>query len=953
MAKHLPLVMLLALFTALATPSVTAQDQPQRVIINYTTINETADEQGLGLIFTVLDAEGQAVLNPDVSNVNIVLDNGGQVEVLGTSTPDLPFYIALVLDVSGSMQQASATMQTAAITAVNNAPQNTSFASFAVIQFNQQINLLQNFTTDRNAIGQAIGQAKSVPNSGTCLYDAIFTGLEQLNTAPDPARRAVIVFTDGRDEITAGRNDQCSEHSSSEVIDLALNSPQPIPLYTIGLRGDRNINEQELRNFADATGGISAIGDQASLTDLFQQIINSLTGQQLVDARLCSASGVRTATLIVDVGQPLDPDVTRFELETACALATATPPPTITATPRPLQLFIESFSVNLQNQVLSFEIRRTGDIPVAQMRVQIADGATGAVQEQQLIETTDKLVDVVQFPITSAMPGSIEIIASALDANGNVITRQSEEFGVMRPTATPTLRPVQVFIESFSVNLNEERMSFEVRQEGDVPIAQFRVMVNDRRTGILQVERMVEVNNKQPHIIEIATGDLAGGDITIVVNALDADGNVVARQSGEFALLRPTPTPTATSIPASIQIDSVEFNPAAKTLTLNLLTGGASRIEDFRLAIINKSTNLLHGTYSPRLEPRLELALADLEPGEYIVRATIESASGERVDAESEFQYVLLVTPTPVVAAGIRTVDLDGVNNEFVIRIDPQNEETIRAYRVRVVSAESGLLVNEFTTFEVPPYDELRFSNSDLLAGTYNITLFALDANDQTITSSSVEIEWTPPPPPTPTPEPGIVDRASVVLRENPPLAIGVVLIVLVLIATLFVLVRGRTKRGDNWGGGLPAPDVTGVFVAPKAASAPTVNDDRTEIMMPSAFPAVPPAAVFIMKAAAETGMQGQRVNLTLPFSIGRSGSTLNFVNDKSVSRNHALITFEGSHYAIRDQGSGNGTLVDGKRLEPNEQMPLRDGSVIKVGTVNEIRFELGDNSTQIMPSQA
>src|SRR5690606_16807149 len=110
-----------------------------------------------------------------------------------------------------------------------------------------------------------------------------------------------------------------------------------------------------------------------------------------------------------------------------------------------------------------------------------------------------------------------------------------------------------------------------------------------------------------------------------------------------------------------------------------------------------------------------------------------------------------------------------------------------------------------------------------------------------------------------------------------------------------------------------------------------------TEIIMSSALPSAPSASVFVTKATPETGMQGLRVNLTIPFSIGRSGSTLNFVNDKSVSRNHALITFEGSHYALRDQGSGNGTFLDGKRLEPEEKVPLRDGSIVRIGINNEI----------------
>lgn len=963
MAKFLRvLAVLLSAMIGLMTLPAAAQGDPERVIINYTTVNESSDEQRLGLFFTTFDAQGQPVLNPEIENINIVLDNGAPVEVLGTSTPDLPFYITLVLDVSGSMGQASALMQSAAVTAINNAPPNS---QFAVIQFSHEITLLQGFTADRNTVIAAVNQANSIRGGGTCLYDAMFNGLEQLNTAPDPSRRALIVFTDGRDEMNQGQGDTCSQHPSSDVIDLALNSPQPIPIYTIGLRGAVAINEQELRNFADATGGISAIGDQASLTELFQRIINSLRGQQLVEARLCSVSGERTATLIVDAGQALQPDVAQFVLETECLLPTATPLPsatvlpTDTATPRPLQLFIESFAVNNQDELITFEVRRSGDIEAKQLRVQIADAETGAVQDQQIITLSEQPVEVVQFPITNTLRGGIEIIVSALDDDGVVIVRQSEEFGIVRPTATPTPRPASVFIESFSVNMAEEVMSFEIRREGDTNIAQYRVLVNDRRSGVLQIERMVEVANTLTQVVEIPTADLAGGEITIVVNALDANDNVVARQTGDFAVVRPTPTPTATSVPVSIEIESVEFNVGEKTLILNLVARGTDRIEDFRLTIIDKSTNLLQGTYSPRLANRIELPLPNIEPGEYIVRASVESDAGERGEAENAFQYILLLTPTPVVGANIRTVDLDSAKNEFIVRIDPQNESAIKAYRVRVVNSESGLLVNEMTSFDVPPYDELRFSNATLTEGTYEITVFALDAQDQTITSSAVEIDWVPPPPPTPTPEPGFVERTSVVLRENPPLAVGVVLVVLALMAFLFFLLRGRSRQRDNWGAALPSAGETGIHAALKpppgmiASTKAAVDDDRTQILQPIPQNNTPGASLFVTKAASETAMQGQRVTLTNPFSIGRSGSSLNFINDKSISRNHALITYEGTQYMIQDQGSGNGTFVDDRKLEPNEKMPLRDGSIIKVGPTTELRFELTDSGTQVIYSKS
>lgn len=949
--RRLPYMLLFALVLLLMTGGAAAQNDAERVIINYTSVTESNNTQQLDLFFTVLSESGQAILNPEIDDINIVLDNNAPVEILGVSTPNIPFYLTLVLDASGSMGAASATMQAAAISAVNNMPGD---AQISVVRFNQTIDVLQGFTTDRGLISAAINQSSSVRNSGTCLYDAMFTGLELLNGAPDPARRALIVFTDGRDEITLGRGDQCSENNAGQVLDLATESNQPIPIYTIGLRGDRNINETELRNFADATGGLSAIGEEAVLNDLFQQIVNSLRSQQLVQARLCSAEGSRTATLIVDAGNALQPDVTQFELTTTCSLPTATPTATTTPTPRPVELFIESFAVNNATQTLSFEVRRGGDVPAAQLRVQIADSETGAVLQQQIVPTGANVVQVIEFPITADVGEDIDIIVSALDASGTVLARTEETFGVTRPTPTPTPRPTQIFIDAFTVDINADIMRFEIRREGETPISNYRVLVNNATTGVLLIERLIEVEEGSTQIVQLSTEDIPGGGIEIVVNALDVNGNVVARQSGDFAIARPTATPTATPIPIAIVIDSIEFNDSTKTLLLNLVTTGTQRISDFTITVIDQTTNLLQGTYTPDLAEQVELQLPSLNPGEYTVRLLIESNNGERAQAETTFEYVLILTPTPAVVVDVSTIDWESEANEFVVRIGVENEQEIEAYRVQIVNSENGILVNEFTTFDLPPYDEVRFSSEGLPEGSYTIKVAALNAADQAITESEIEIDWTPPPPPTPTPAPGFGERAAAAIRENPPLAIGVVVVVLGLFALMFVLMRNRGRKTDNsWGSSLPAAGETGVFVTPPrppSAGKPagSGDEDATQIFA-TGQTSVPKAEIYVAKANAETGMQGQRMKINIPFSIGRSGSSLNFSGDKSVSRSHALITFDGTNYVIQDQGSGNGTIVNDRKLGQGEQVVLRSGMIIKIGYENELTFEAGgDDRTQV-----
>ncbi len=71
-------------------------------------------------------------------------------------------------------------------------------------------------------------------------------------------------------------------------------------------------------------------------------------------------------------------------------------------------------------------------------------------------------------------------------------------------------------------------------------------------------------------------------------------------------------------------------------------------------------------------------------------------------------------------------------------------------------------------------------------------------------------------------------------------------------------------------------------------------------------------------------------------------------VNDPTVSRRHALIQFKDQHFWIMDQGSVNGTYVNGKRVVG--QQPLKDGDRIKI-TEREFEFVLGEAEPVQPPS--
>ena len=67
--------------------------------------------------------------------------------------------------------------------------------------------------------------------------------------------------------------------------------------------------------------------------------------------------------------------------------------------------------------------------------------------------------------------------------------------------------------------------------------------------------------------------------------------------------------------------------------------------------------------------------------------------------------------------------------------------------------------------------------------------------------------------------------------------------------------------------------------------------------------------------------------------SIGRSRESDIFLEDLAVSRLHAsIISLGNNNYALRDEGSANGTKVNGLQVAKYQPHPLQEGDKIQLG---------------------
>jgi len=94
-------------------------------------------------------------------------------------------------------------------------------------------------------------------------------------------------------------------------------------------------------------------------------------------------------------------------------------------------------------------------------------------------------------------------------------------------------------------------------------------------------------------------------------------------------------------------------------------------------------------------------------------------------------------------------------------------------------------------------------------------------------------------------------------------------------------------------------------------------------------------------------GYMGRVFTLALPEQlIGRSVDCQLYIDDLSVSRNHAKVVIEGPQVLISDLGSSNKTLVNGQMLSPMTTYQLKHNDQVKAGNVIFKFLEKGNLET-------
>jgi Ca-activated chloride channel family protein len=181
-----------------------------------------------------------------------VYEDGVRQDLSLFTHENLPISMVLLIDTSASMDEKLPQAQAAAVRFIGTLRAQD---IAQVIQFNDRITVLQDFTADHAALEAAIGKLRA--SGPTSLHNALYVALKELikdkeASARQLRRRAIVLLSDGEDT--------ASLVSDEQVIELARKAE--LGIYAISLRPNRSQDRSRL-SFSQAAYLLSTLARES------------------------------------------------------------------------------------------------------------------------------------------------------------------------------------------------------------------------------------------------------------------------------------------------------------------------------------------------------------------------------------------------------------------------------------------------------------------------------------------------------------------------------------------------------------------------------------------------------------------------------------------------------------------------------------------------------------------
>ena len=225
----------------------------------------------VNVLCTVRDRQQKYVTDLKQEDFEIIEDGVRQkVQFFSNETGEdaQPLTVVLLIDTSGSVKDKLGFLQEAASEFLSQTLRKNKDLA-AVVQFDSEVSLIQDFTYDNSVLENAILSIRA--GGSTKLYDAIWVSVNEL-LRHEVGRRMLVILSDGADTQSMTRDNEA----------LKVAQEQDVVIYGIGVRSARFDSDfGKLKKFAEGTGGLffNSNVDLQKIREAFRRINRGIKNQ--------------------------------------------------------------------------------------------------------------------------------------------------------------------------------------------------------------------------------------------------------------------------------------------------------------------------------------------------------------------------------------------------------------------------------------------------------------------------------------------------------------------------------------------------------------------------------------------------------------------------------------------------------------------------------------------------
>jgi Ca-activated chloride channel family protein len=295
--QHKPIIATLLALLAAVVPVIVAQDKPVKLRADLVTVD-----------VTVTDRDGNFIRGLTADDFT-VFDEGepqeiGFFEASEEASMTRPLAVVFSIDISGSIKPEEVPKERGA--AENFMRMVRPESVFAVIAFNHEIRVLQDFTSDPQKISKAFGCIGQAAGSSK-VFGSIDRAIAMLKRAPRlrngrRLRRVVIVVTDGYDSVDPpSQAGLISRANEAEVTVYSVT----LPSYQVGLMAnERVLTLLDISRIVPMTGGADFSADAKDFTRAFEAISEEIRSSYTLAYYPPQDGGGRVRQIRIEVKKP-------------------------------------------------------------------------------------------------------------------------------------------------------------------------------------------------------------------------------------------------------------------------------------------------------------------------------------------------------------------------------------------------------------------------------------------------------------------------------------------------------------------------------------------------------------------------------------------------------------------------------------------------------------------------